>query len=70
MKEETGMSETYTGLVGNFQGKRSVTRPNHDNIKVDLRITGYEDLTCTKWGPTAGFYEHSDERSGSVDSEF
>jgi hypothetical protein len=64
------MSGTYTGLVGNFQGKRSVRRPNHDNIKVYFRITEHEDLTGTRWGPTAGFCEHSDEHSGSVDSEF
>jgi hypothetical protein len=58
-----------TGLVGSSQWKRSVRRPNHNNIKVYLRIAKYEELSGKRWGPTAGFCEHSAEPSDSIDSE-
>jgi hypothetical protein len=58
-------------LVGKSKGKRPLGTPRHrwlDNIKMDLRETGWYglDKSGLGYGPVEGSCENSNENSGSI----
>jgi hypothetical protein len=67
------MYDEYRILVGKLEGRRSLGRPRRrwvDNIKIDLRETGWDgvdwvNLTQVR-GPVEGSCEPGDEPSGSI----
>jgi hypothetical protein len=61
----------YSILVGKPEGKRPLGRPRRrwvDNIKMDLRETGWYglDQTGSGYGQVEGSCEHGDEPSASL----
>jgi hypothetical protein len=46
------MRNAYRILVGKPEGERSLGRPRRrwmDNIKMDLREIGWDDMDCINW---------------------
>lgn len=66
------MRNAHNPLIGKPEEKRWLGRHRYgceDNIKVDLTEIGYGlDSTGSEYGSVTGFYDHSNEASGSIEA--